>query len=362
MTLVFSISAFQRSHQHVLNERKPISWSLQLKQSDQLPEDGSKDTSRRALLSSSLVFPLMAGGITIIPDEAIAALPMTAGEADGLGARAQRAMQPKPPKVLRPKLNMNFAVLLMRSSYNALNDIDCVAMDQFQRDFFLIRQAEYQPYVESLGPGFVTQGDLADPYYFDFISFAQYATIAREISQDPPLVFEEQQGIDMGEDKPQKFEAVIIRRDPALTNDKLASEHSRLVGDAILARLEETFGESDSAIPRIAKGSRPDAETLLASLSQLVKLFLVNGFAWDGNVSIEKLGSGPGGSGTQFCIAFTAPATLWSGKVLKLRRADPINSFALKTATAFVAQTGYSVVSSSVKYDGNQELSYFTIR
>ena len=42
--------------------------------------------------------------------------------------------------------------------------------DQFQRDFFLIRQAEYEQYVKDLGPGIVQQGYLTDPYYFDFIS------------------------------------------------------------------------------------------------------------------------------------------------------------------------------------------------
>jgi hypothetical protein len=40
--------------------------------------------------------------------------------------------------VLRKKLNIDFAVLLMQSSHNALDQLDCVAMDQFQRDFFLL--------------------------------------------------------------------------------------------------------------------------------------------------------------------------------------------------------------------------------
>ena len=64
-------------------------------------------------------------------------------------------------------------------------------MDQFQRDFFLVCQAEYMAYADSLGPGAMVQGDLADPNYFDFISFAQYTTICREIG-DPNSVFEEQ--------------------------------------------------------------------------------------------------------------------------------------------------------------------------
>jgi hypothetical protein len=122
----------------------------------------------------------------------------------------------------------------------------------------LIRRSEYEPYVKSLGPGLVQQGDLTDPYYFDFISFAQYETINREISQNPPFVFEEQQPVDQGDDKPQKFVSVLIKRNPSLTNDMLGPEHSRLVGSAILDRLEEIFGGTGSALPNIPAGSRPN--------------------------------------------------------------------------------------------------------
>jgi hypothetical protein len=234
------------------------------------------------------------------PSAANAAAPITVEEAENFGAKAQRLLRPKPPKALRPKLNKDFAVLLMRSSYNALDKLDCVAMvrilkicallsvrkphflahslnpflvfsnenlcvnpiccpkDQFQRDFFIIRQAEYEPYVKDLGPGIVQQGDLTDPFYFDFISFAQYAAINREISQDPPAVFTEKQPVDVGENEPQQFTSVVIRRDPSLTNDKLAPTHSRLVASAVLDKIEEIFGETDARLPKVALNSRPD--------------------------------------------------------------------------------------------------------
>ena len=104
----------------------------------------------------------------------------------------------------------------------------------------------------------VQQGDLTDPYYFDFISFAQYKTINREISQDPPYIFEEQQPMDEGDDVPQTFVPVLIKRDPTLRNDMLGPEHSHMVGSIILDRLEEVFGSSDSAIPKLEKDSKPD--------------------------------------------------------------------------------------------------------
>lgn len=309
--------------------------------------------SRRSLLSKLIAFPLLSSA-----NVASAAPPMTLGESDGLGARAERALRPKPPKILRPKLNQDFAVLLMRSSYNALDEIDCVAMDQFQRDFFLIRQAEYSSYVSSLGPGLVEQGVLTNPYYFDFISFAQYATISREIAQDPPFVFEEQEPVEVGPNAPQKFVTAVIKRDPSLKNEMLASEHDRLVGDAILNRLNELFDGTGSAIPKLSPETMSE-ESSLASLSQLVKLFLINGFAFDGSVSISK----PLSSGSvQFCIELSSPANLWSGKCLAQRRADPRNDFVLKTAKALLRKAGCLVESSSVKYDGNKETSYITVR
>lgn len=118
--------------------------------------------------------------------------------------------------------------------------------------------------MKALGPGLVQQGDLTDPYYFDFISFAQYETINREISENPPFVFEEQQPVEQGDDAPQKFVPVVIRRNPSLTNEMLGPEHSRLVGSAILDRLENIFGSTDSAIPKFDSGSRPDRGTLAA--------------------------------------------------------------------------------------------------
>ena len=81
--------------------------------------------TRRTLLSSSAGCVL---STLLLPDTALASPPITAKDTDSLLAQAQRARRPKPPKVLRRKLSLDFAVLLMRSSYNALDEIDCVAM------------------------------------------------------------------------------------------------------------------------------------------------------------------------------------------------------------------------------------------
>jgi hypothetical protein len=73
------------------------------------------------------------------------------------------------------------------------------------------------------------------------------------------MIFEEQQPIDQGEDKPQKFVPVVIKRDPSLTNAMLIPEHNRMVGSLILDKLEETFGGTDSSIPKLERNSKPDS-------------------------------------------------------------------------------------------------------
>ena len=190
-------------------------------------------TRRDVLATATGLVSFISMGLTFSPAEALAAEPVNAVDTDSVLAIAKRKLRPKPPRVLRRKLSQDFAVLLMRASYNALDDMDCVAMDQFQRDFFLIRVAEYETYKNQLGAGMVQQGILTDPYYFDFISFAQYKTINREVTQDPPFIFEEQQMIpeDENSDKNSdesrnpngaaRFAPVVIKRDPKLTNKML---------------------------------------------------------------------------------------------------------------------------------------------
>lgn len=82
----------------------------------------------RRSFASLLPFSLLLKG-----NDATAASPLSAEEADNFKARAERALRPKPPKVLRTRMNLDFAVLLMRSSYNAVDSIDIVPMQQFQK-------------------------------------------------------------------------------------------------------------------------------------------------------------------------------------------------------------------------------------
>jgi len=96
--------------------------------SDGPTSDDGVRWSRRSILRNPAVLMLGIVPWTLLPDSSVAAGPVTEKETDSLGVLARRALRPKPPKLLRRKLSQDFAVLLMRSSYNALDQLDCVAM------------------------------------------------------------------------------------------------------------------------------------------------------------------------------------------------------------------------------------------
>ena len=52
---------------------------------------------------------------------------------EGIVALITRAGRPGPINVPRKRLELPFAVQLMRSSYNTIDELDVVAMDEFQR-------------------------------------------------------------------------------------------------------------------------------------------------------------------------------------------------------------------------------------
>jgi hypothetical protein len=300
---------------------------------------------------------------------AVAAPPITAKETDSLLAISKRKLRRKPPKIIRRKLNQDFAVLLMRSSYNALDELDCVGMDQFQRDFFLIRSSEYESYIKALGDGLVKQGELSDPYYFDFISFAQYQAINRELTLDPLMVFEEMQlapeekdGEESSRSNVGRFIPVVVKRDPSMTNEKLVPTHSSKVGGTILNRFIETFAGTSSKIPNldVLLGSgEKDPTLILEAIQQLLNLFLINGYAFGAEVNIDPSSTGST-HGTKYTITLNAPVTLWGGQVLQQENVPLNNNFVLKTVTELLNRSGYKC-SSAIKYDGSKEIITVTI-
>lgn len=225
------------SRNHIASNSITVAISLKNNDNDELEYEYEYENDdnnnadflkRRNIITNTFNLAAITVAMTTNVASSLAAEPVQAKDTDSVKAILQRKFRPKPPKVLRRKLSQDFAVLLMRSSYNALDEMDCIAMDQFQRDFFLIRVAEYQIYTNNLGAGMVQQGDLTDPYYFDFISYAQYKTINRAVTNDPLVVFEEQQVPPEGSSEEStdskgnaRFIPVVVKRDPNLKNNML---------------------------------------------------------------------------------------------------------------------------------------------
>jgi hypothetical protein len=281
-------------------------------------------------------------------------------------------MRPKPPStkdVPRQKLSLDFAALLMRSSYVETAQLEIGPVNQLERDMYLVRTAEYEPYLSSVN-GPVQQGDITDPYYFDFMSFVQYVTINRAL-KDPETEYDQQEPI-TGEGGLQstKFDTVHVKR--TLPDDVLVATHEQRVGTAILNFLTDRFGGTPAAVPTTAAAfdgdpqrRRPEnVQVLQQALTKLVNLFLISGFAWEGKAELIVKGNGSsrGKGTTTFLLTLENPATLWSAQCLARQRAPLRNDFLLKTAKELVKSMGYEVASSSVKVEGNKELSYLTVQ
>ena len=305
------------------------------------------------------------------PLDASAASPLKAEETDSFLTRVERKMRRPPVKMLRPEIDLDFAVLLMRSSYNALDELDCVPMEQYQRDLFLFRQSEYDDYRTQLGPGVIYQGPnrknpsimcpcISDAYYFDFLSFAQYATISREIAENPPMIFQER--VDTNDDDDdddgnnndksgtvddltnRREKVRVVRR--TIPDDQLVVLHDKLVGQAIIDRFEElvgSFSESTTATMELVTG--------------LVRYFVIQGYAREGMVNSLSVADG------SYEITLEASAIWWSGQALQLRRTALNNCFLSKALAELGRRRSdpfLSTVSTKILYDngGKQRIRF----
>lgn len=142
---------------------------------------------------------------------------------DGFSKLFDRSFRPALIGIPRRRLELSFAVQLMRSSYNSVDLLDFVPMDEFQRSFFLFRQSEWEDYKNYHKN--IMQGDLADPLYFDFISFAQYSVIADKM-RNAKSSFVEKVGAE-GELK-------TVSRSPSIVTSELPLLHSKMVGNYVL--------------------------------------------------------------------------------------------------------------------------------
>jgi hypothetical protein len=176
--------------------------------------------------------------------------------------------RPTPMRIPRTSLYRPFAVLLMRSSYEAADDLDFVPMDRFQKEFFLLRADEWELYRLEHD---VRQGDLSETAYFDFISAAQYATIHKLMCDSPSRVFEERVGAE-GETK-------LVQRNAAVSDTALPALLLERAGDRILDGLYQNF--TGSGFYTQPPEPCSDFSCLVKNFAQLGELLKENGYAKD---------------------------------------------------------------------------------
>mmetsp|Transcript_9623 Transcript_9623/g.17496 ORF Transcript_9623/g.17496 Transcript_9623/m.17496 type:complete len:351 (+) Transcript_9623:255-1307(+) len=320
------------------------------------PTTNTISNSRRGFLSTGAASAFGTLSLSVFPTQhARAVEPLTSEEADaGIGGGVTRKLRPpSKDKVPRQKLALDFAVMLTRSSYIEAAQLEIVPVNQLERDMYLVRTSEYQPYVKAT-EGAVKQGDLTDPFYFDFMCAVQYLTINRAL-QDPQKDFEQLEPI-QNEDGTQstEFRKVSIRR--TLPDNLLIPTYEARVGATILSFLNDRFKDSEIGLLKLDT-PRPGTAAMLQTFSQLLNLFLINGFAWEGKAELvsEKADGSP-----TFRFLLRNPATLWSSKCLA--NAPVRNDYLRKTAVQLAKSMGYTVASSSVKLEGNSECTYLKLK
>ena len=267
--------------------------------------------------------------------------------AEGIVALITRAGRPGPINVPRKRLELPFAVQLMRSSYNTIDELDVVAMDEFQKDFFKYRSYEWEDY-RAKHPN-ILQGDLADSNYFDFISFAQYAVINDKI-KNAKVEFVE------------KFNAEgdtrVVRRE--VTDALLVPTHSAKVGDIVLDYIIETYAQN-GLVPKEV-GKKKTLREFVEDAKMIVDIFTINGYCLEsGIIDLQDGGSSGNGNGNSnsnsnskkmiLRLNMKLPANLWSFQVLKGMNAPLLNSFELKVLDAYARRSDVNmkVLSSSIK-------------
>lgn len=245
-----------------------------------------------------------------------------------LDDRLSSFILPFPPSpVLFPRKNLNrkFAVLLMRSAYDAADDLDFIAMDKFQMKFWKLRQSEVEPYTLQYNPLKVKYGDLTDPLYFDFISFAQFATISNEM-RNGEYVFQERNGAN--------GELQTVRRDAsALANSRLPLAFSRRAGNLIYSRLLQGFEGESFRVPRPCP-PMSDSTCLTEGIIKLLQLFVDQGYAL--NASVEEVSVDKRSNNLKLRIRVLGSSTLWGMRTLASRGASVLTHFDALAVNSFL--------------------------
>jgi len=252
----------------------------------------------------------------------------------------------------RARMDGAFATLLLRSAYDAFDECDVMAMDAFQATQWKFRANEWERYRDDVAPPGTKQGDIEDAAYFDFASFAQFGTFAREIPNSSS-VFEERRGVD-GEKR-------VVRRDASLRdNARLPEAVCRACGKNAYARLKNGFDRGEDfavvtfeGVPAPVDGALDGA---VEGIRALANVFVAKGYAL--KISVSEGGDERANGERNARIRIDGPATLWSARELISRGYFPTNDYFAFTVSAFLEESNIDCSYSEIVSDSAIELEF----
>ncbi|KAI7836094.1 hypothetical protein COHA_010022 [Chlorella ohadii] len=221
--------------------------------------------------------------------------------------------------------------------------------NEFQKKFWKLRQAEWEPYTLLHSPLRITQGNVSDSLYFDFIVFSQAAAASIAMRK----------GLQEFEEYSEETEAMgTVRRDPSLAdNALLPGVFFEREGDRLYHGLVEGFRGVQYGGPAPAKPGA-SMEELLAGVQQILDIYVANGYALKASVTPGSSGGGGGsgrptlspvdgtsaaaGAGSSFTVKLEGPANLWSLQALAARRSTLYNQHDAAAVAAFLRASGRS--------------------
>ncbi len=247
---------------------------------------------------------------------AASALPDVKGGASGASAVV---------RFPRSRLDIKLAVLLLRSSYETVDELDFIPMDRFQQVFWKRRAAEQEAYLALLSPLRVQQGDLTDALYFDFLCFVQLLVIGEQMKVGEQ-VFQEATGAE--------GDVQTVRRDARLAdNAALPEEYARRVGDKVFTRLRDGFEEESFGGPKACAAA--DVTCAADGVASLLRCFESRGFAFSARVTdVDE-------AARRLRVHVEGGATLFATAELAARRSSPPPAFLEYTLHAFLRASGW---------------------
>ena len=234
------------------------------------------------------------------------------------------APPPEPVRFPRAPLNIKLAVMLLRSTYETVDAMNIMPMDQFQIKFWKARQAEWEPYKFQYAPLVIEQGKLSDPLYFDFISYVQCGSRRPRDTQQRAGVRRTLGGRGHHHGRPTR-RRVVGQQNTRSRCWRSASAY------AVYARCVSGLRGGDvSGIPEPSDPTAPDAlERVVRGMDAIVNAMVAKGYALKGAAAKVE------GDDARVRVYVSGPANLWGAQALAARGVSPPNEYLGYALTGF---------------------------